>query len=179
MIDARRFNEEMVKPTLDEFEAEFSSLRRAFLAVAAIDALAAQIYAQAVEHNINPFDFLGWHEDGPPKKPSDSAFRQRIAENCSGFQIIRDVAKANKHALLTLGQPLVERSDQTMSKPKGFGLGRFGEGRFGGVDQVVVQLVSGEEIYLEHQILEAHDTLIALVDLLDQYLEETSAVPSE
>lgn len=175
MIDARRFNEEIVKPTLDEFEAEFSSLRRAFLAVVVVDALAAQIYAQAVERSINPFDFLGWHKEGLPKKPSDSIFRHRIAENCTGFRIVRDVAKTNKHALLTIGQPLVGRSDQTVSKPRGFGLGRFGEGRFDGIDQVVVQLVSGEEIYLEHQILEAHDTLTTLLDLLDQYLEQPSA----
>jgi len=175
MIDARKFNEEIVKPTLAEFDAEFSSLRRAFLAVAVVDALAAQIYAQAVENDIDPFEFLGWHKEGKPKNPSDSAFRHRIAEICTGFQIIRDVAKANKHALLTLGQPLVKRSDQTVSKAKGYGLGRFGEGRYGGVDQVVVQIFRNEkiheEIYLEHQILEAHDTLNGFLDLLDRYLE--------
>lgn len=171
MIDARKFNEQIVKPTLAEFDAEFSSLRRAFLAVAVVDALAAQIYAQAVEHDINPFDLLGWHKDGKPKQLSDSAFRHRIAEDCTGFKVIRDVAKANKHALLTTGQPLVKRSDQTVSKSKGYGLGRFGKGRCGGVDQVMVQLLSGEEIYLEHQILEAHDTLTKLLNLMDQYLE--------
>lgn len=171
MIDARQFNEETVKPTLAEFDAEFSSLRRAFLAVAVVDALAAQIYAQAVERGINPFDLLGWNEEGTPKRPTDSAFRQRIAEDCTGFRIIRDVAKANKHAILTIGQPLVKRSDQSLTKSKDYGLGRYGEGRFGGVDQVVVQLGTGEEIYLEHQILEAHNTLNDLLDLLDRYLQ--------
>jgi hypothetical protein len=48
--------------------------------------------------------------------------------------------------------------DQTVSKSKGYGLGRFSEGRYGA-------------IYLEHQILEAHETLMHLIGLLDQRLE--------
>ncbi|MBS8258589.1 hypothetical protein DYI23_00030 [Roseibium polysiphoniae] len=170
MTDARQFNDDIVEPTLAEFDEEFSCLRRAFLAVAVVDALAAQIYAQAVEHNINPFDLLGWHEDGDPSDPNDSKFRHRIAENCTGFQIVRDVAKANKHAVLTRGKPIVKRADQVVSKSKGFGLGRYGEGRFGGVYQVIIRFDDGEEAYLEHQILEAHDTLLNLVELLEQHL---------
>ncbi|WP_395173261.1 hypothetical protein [Roseibium alexandrii] len=170
MTDARQFNDQIVGPTLAEFDKEFSCIRRAFLAVAVVDALAAQIYAQAVENNINPFDFLGWHEDGDPSYPNDSNFRDRIAENCTGFRFIFDVAKANKHAVLTRGKPTVKRADQVESKPKGFGLGRFGEGRSGGVHQVIIRFDDGEEVYLEHQILEAHDTLLNLVDLLEQRL---------
>lgn len=179
MIDSRQFNEEIIKPTLAEFDDNFSCVRRAFLAVAVVDALAAQIYAQAIENDINPFDFLGWHEDGPPKKPSDSAFRQRIAENYSGFLIIRDVAKANKHALLTLGQPLVDRSDQIRSIPKGATLGRYGDARPEGVDQVIVQCADGENIYLEHAILEAHEILNDFLDLLESYLVQSPDGPSK
>ncbi|WP_264213223.1 hypothetical protein [Leisingera thetidis] len=170
MTDARKFNDEIVEPTLAEFGADFSCLRRAFLAVAVVDALAAQIYAQAVENRMNPFDLLGWHQSGDPSAPNDSVFRHRIAENCTGFGIILDVAKANKHAVLTRGTPIVKRSDQIVSQSKGFGLGRFGEGRFGGVDQIIVKFGGGEEIYLEHQLLEAHSTLLNLVDLLEQRL---------
>jgi hypothetical protein len=170
MTDARQFNDHIVGPTLVEFDEEFSCLRRAFLAVAVVDALAAQIYAQAVENNINPFDLLGWHEDGGPLQPNDSKFRDRIAEDCNGFRIVFDVAKANKHAVLTRGKPTVKRSDQVVSKPKGFGLGRFGQGRIGGVHQVIIRFDDAEEVYLEHQILEAHDTLLNLVDLLEQRL---------
>ena len=171
MTDAKQFNEEIVKPTLTEFDAEFSSLRRAFLAVAAVDALAAQIYAQAAEHGIDPYAFLGGHEKSGPQKPDDTDFRRRIAETCSAFHIVFLVAKANKHAILTRGKPLINRSDQTVSKPKGFGLGGFGEGRFGGVDQVMVQLDSGKEFYLEREILKAHGTLMNLIDLLDRHLK--------
>lgn len=170
MTDARQFNDNIVGPTLAEFDADFSCLRRAFLAVAVVDALAAQIYAQALEYDFNPFDLLGWHKHGDPSNPDDSKFRHRIAEDCTGFRIILDVAKANKHATLTRGQPIIKGSDQVVSEPKGYGLGRFGEGRFGGVNQVIVKLDDGEEIYLEHQILEAHDTLLNLVSLLEQRL---------
>lgn len=170
MTDARKFNNEIVVPTLAEFDADFSCLRRAFLAVTVLDALAAQIYAQAVEHNINPFELLGWHRCGDPSDQNDSTFRHRIAGSCSGFEIVRDVAKANKHAILTRGNPMVNRSEQIVSQSKGYGLGRFGEGRSGGARQIIVKLDGGEEIYLEHQMLEAHDTLLNLIDLLERRL---------
>lgn len=35
----------------------------------------------------------------------------------------------------------------------------------------VKPIPDGEEIYLEHQILEAHETLKNLVEMLDEYLE--------
>lgn len=65
---------------------------------------------------------------------------------------------------------MVTRSDQIVSQAQGYGLGRFGEGRFGGVNQVIVKFDDGEEIYLEHQLLEAHDTLLNLLNLLEQRL---------
>jgi len=167
MIDAKKFNHEIVRPTLAEFDAEFSDLRRAFLAVAVVDALAAQIFEQSNEQRINPFDLLGWHEKGHPQKPSDLSFRERIAEDCTAFRIIRDVAKANKHAVLTRGNPEIKRSDQIVSKPTAYGLGRFGEGRYGGVDQVMVQYDDGKEIYLESQLRDAHATLLGLIEKLE------------
>lgn len=114
MANAKKFNSEIVEPTLAEFDAEFSCLRRAFLAVAVVDALAAQIFAQAHENDINPFDLLGWHEDGDPTNANDSIFRHRLAETCTGFKLVLDVAKANKHAVLTRGAPSVKRSDQVV-----------------------------------------------------------------
>ena len=136
--------------------------------MAVVDALAAHFYAQAVELCINPFDLLGCREKRDPATVDDTDFRHRIAEDCPSFGIILDVAKANKHAVLTRGEPQVKRSDQTVSKSSGFGLGPFGKGRYGGVDQVMVQFDGGEEIYLEHKILEAHAMLLTLVDLLGQ-----------
>ncbi|MGJ8604617.1 MAG: hypothetical protein ACSHXH_10870 [Marivita sp.] len=175
MADAKKFNAEIVKPTLAEFDAEFSCLRRAFLAVAVVDALAAQIFAQAHENGINPFDLLGWHEDGYPANANDSIFRHRLAENCTGFGLVLDVAKANKHAVLTRGAPTVKRSDQVVSKSRGYGLGRYGQGRFGGVRQIMICFQGGEEVYLEHQILEAHQSLSELIELLEKRIHGTSS----
>lgn len=170
MFDALKFNDEIVLPTLDEFHRDFSSLRRAFLAVATLDALAAQIYAQSVENDLDPFELLGWNEKGAPLRSDDIEFRHRIAEDCESFGIIRDVAKANKHAALTRGTPRVRQSEQVRSQSMPYGLGRFGEGRNGGVRQIIVRLNDGETLYLEHIIAEAHDWLMSLVELLNERL---------
>ena len=172
MFDAQEFNDEIVLPTLDEFHRDFSSLRRAFLAVAALDALAAQIYAQSVENDLNPFELLGWSEQGAPSKSDDIEFRHRVAEDCDSFGIVRDVAKANKHAVLTRGTPKVRRSEQIRSQSMPYGLGRFGEGRNGGVRQVIVRLNEGETLYLEHIVADAHERLMSLVELLNDRLAQ-------
>ncbi len=167
MIDAKQFNREIVEPTLAEFDKEFSDLRRAFLAVAVVDALAAQIFEQANEQGINPFDLLEPHEEGDPPKPRDDEFRKRIAQNCHAFSIIRDVAKANKHAILIQWNPEVKRSDQIVSKAIGYGRGEFGRGRYGGETQVMVQLNDGREIHLESRLHDAHATLLGLIEILE------------
>ncbi|MDX8437098.1 hypothetical protein RFN25_27095 [Mesorhizobium abyssinicae] len=58
-MNARDFHDEIVEPTLKEFDADFGSRRCAFLAVAVVDSLVAHIYAEATQNNIDPFDFLG------------------------------------------------------------------------------------------------------------------------
>lgn len=183
MFRARDFHDEIVVPTLMEFNEDFSSRRRAFLAVAVLDALTAHIYAEAKDIcaaiarsnegtgkvTPTPFSLLGWHEKGDPQSQDDTAFRDRIAELNDSFRIVRDVAKANKHAELVRGVPSVKRSEQIVSKRYPFGLGRYGEGRHGGVAQVIVQFDDGEGAYLEHAILDAHEILKDLIDLLDGY----------
>lgn len=174
MIDARQFDEEIVKPTLAEFGENFSCLRRAYLAVAVVDALAAHIYAQALDHDIDPINSFWVHSENSKEKTSDAAFKKRIAENCPGFRVVRDVAKANKHAILTMGKPLVDRSNQISSTPKAAAFGPLGEARPHGSDQIIVKTTRGEEIYLEHQILEAHETLNDFLDLIETYLDKPS-----
>jgi hypothetical protein len=214
-MNARDFHDEIVEPTLKEFDADFSSRRRAFLAVAVVDSLVAHIYAEAKRNAIDPFDLLGgryvrriqnakgkateedidirdFNETSdqdvvftsamPPSQRNDSSFRQRIAAECGAFRIVRDLAKANKHAALIKHAPLVSSSDQAISKPMGYGLGRYGKGRYGGVPQMMIQLnpvsknpTTGkeepEEVYFEHVLREAYCVVIDILGVLDQRLE--------
>lgn len=171
MHDAKQFNDDIVKPTLTEFDAEYSNLRRAFLAVAVVDALAAQIYAQAKEHNINPFELLDEQTQVKPEEKDDSYFREKITNKCSGFKIIRDVAKANKHAILTRGEPQVKKSSQIISKSIGYGEGSYGAGRYSSVVQIMAQLNDGKVVFLESELKAAHKTLVNLVELLEAKLQ--------
>lgn len=203
-MNARDFHDEIVAPTLWEFDDEFGDPRRAFLAVAVLDALVGHIYAEAKHNGIDPFAWLGgryvkggkdisitdfdetndqnvvFQTELPENNQNDSYFRERLADDCSAFRIIRDLAKANKHAELTRGSPLVSSSDQAASKPMGFGQGRFGVGRYGGVPQMMIRLnsldpVAGEqeteEVYLEHALREAYETASWALSMLDRDLE--------
>ncbi|MDX8462368.1 hypothetical protein [Mesorhizobium humile] len=207
-MNARDFHDEIVEPTLKEFDADFGNRRCAFLAVAVVDSLVAHIYAEATQNNIDPFDFLGGryvrrsqNSNGKvvekdiditdfdetngqgvvfttamsSDQRNDSYFRQRIADGCDAFRLIRDLAKANKHAELVKHKPLVSSSDQAISKPMGYGLGRYGKGRFGGVPQMMIRLnapTTGkeepEEVYFEHVLHEAYCVVTDLLGVLDR-----------
>jgi hypothetical protein len=213
-MNARDFHDEIVEPTLKEFDDDFSSRQRAFLAVAVVDSLVAHIWAEAKQANIDPFGLLGgryvrrtrnsngkvfekdtdisdfdetsdqdvvFKTEAPLNQQNDSYFRQRIAGESGAYRIIRDLAKANKHAELIKHAPLVSSSDQAISKPTGYGVGRYGIGRFGGVCQMMIQLntirknpATGkeerEEIYFEHVLHEAYSMVTDILGVLDQRL---------
>jgi hypothetical protein len=217
-MNARDFHDEIVEPTLREFDAEFGDRRRAFLAVAVMDSLVAHIYAEANQENIDPFEFfIGRYvrqtrasngkvieqdidltevdDVGDPSiafttavssnQRNDLYFRELIAAECDAFRIIRDLEKANKHAKLVRGKPLVSSSDQVISKPKGYGRGRYGRERFGGIPQMVIQLDSfitdpktgkerADEVSFEHVLREAYVAVTGLLRLLDERLGRES-----
>jgi hypothetical protein len=63
-----------------------------------------------------------------------------------------DVAKAQKHVHLTRHNPQVIGADQVASRNIGYGKGPYGAGRYGGIQQVVVDIAAGNFSYLENTI---------------------------
>ena len=205
-MNAREFYDEIVEPTLNEFDAHFGSKRHAFVAAAVVDALVAHIYFEAVQSNIDPFEFLGgiyvdmtgsrhkqvdicdpnvnltaieFSTKVEKNKRNDSYFRERIAQGCDAFRIIRDLAKANKHAVLTKHSPLVKNADDMYSRPASAELGPYGPRRANGAERVMIRIqnkiqnsLTGsaemEEIYFEHCLQVAYDSIIPLLRLLDE-----------
>jgi hypothetical protein len=135
----RDFLQDVVRPNIAEFEAEYASERRAFNAVAAVDALSAHIYV--------------WCRKNAPDEVTDitddSAFRAELAKRCPEVGMLRDIAKAQKHVHLNRGNPGVTTAAQITARPTGWGEGRWGEGRWGGPNQVVVTTDSGELRFVE------------------------------
>jgi hypothetical protein len=133
------FLQTVVRPNVEEFNADYGNVRRAYNAVAAVDALAAHIYV--------------WCKTNAPSEiaglADDTHYRGRLAGCSSDFRLLRDIAKAQKHVHLDRGQPEVTTSAQVTTRAFGYGEGGYGGGRFGGPPQVVVTSDNGELRYVE------------------------------
>jgi len=126
----RKFLETIVRPNVDDFHTHFADLRHAHNAISALDALAAHIYVWATTNN-------------PPAVASsgdDNDYRRDLAARNQNFSLLRDIAKAQKHVHLLRGKPQISRADQIISRPIEYGEGDFGEGHFGGVEQMIVEI---------------------------------------
>jgi hypothetical protein len=127
----REFLDEVVRPNVAEFNLHSGSLRAAYNAVAAVDALAAHIF---------------WSDAEVKKDKDDDRYRDRLAKMDENFRLLRDIAKAQKHVhliYLLKSEPLIERVEQVTARH----LGGAGElragGRIGDAPQVVVDIEKG------------------------------------
>jgi hypothetical protein len=138
-VTPREFLDNVVRPNVTDFHAKYDSIRIAHNAVGSIDALVAHIFTWCSIHV--PDEIAGIRDD--------SEYRGKLAARNREFDLLRDIAKAQKHVHLTRGNPQLTNTAQINTRPIGFGEGRFGEGRFGGPPQVVVDLNAGGFEYVE------------------------------
>lgn len=115
-----QYYSEIIGPILAEFKENFSCLHKGFSAVHAVDSLAAHIFLELEERDRTAFEKSGFD---PEAQINDISFRNRLADINNPFQLIRDVAKANKHAKLTQGDPRVNGSADISAEGIGFGQG--------------------------------------------------------
>ena len=141
----REFLENVVRPNVQDFDANYGSVRHAYNAVAAVDALAAHLYL--------------WCKTNAPSEiadvSDDTQYRARLAQSSSDFRLLRDIAKAQKHVHLDRGPTEVTAAAQVAARSIGFGEARWGEGRWGGPPQVVVTTDGGELRYVEQIVATA------------------------
>ncbi|WP_152986874.1 hypothetical protein [Pseudovibrio sp. POLY-S9] len=140
-----KFYGEILNPTLTDFKSEPEMLHRGFNAVAVVDSYSAHIFQELLTKKKDPFVEIG----APPQRGDDSKFRNELAKQDPNFRLLRDIAKANKHARLYQHSPKVNGSDDTQQKSLGWGEGGFGEGRYGGTPQLYVTDLDGKEHNLE------------------------------
>lgn len=146
----REFRNEVVQPNCDDFLADYTSVRLAFNAIAAIDALAAQIYVWSKANN--PGAVQGIRDD--------SLYRAALAQQDLDFALLRDVAKAQKHVHLEQGNPQVTNAHQVVNRGVGFGEA-LGVGRLGGDPQVLIVTDTGRIHIVEDLLSEALTALDA------------------
>jgi hypothetical protein len=130
----REFLDEVVRPNVAEFNVNFGSLRTAYNAVAAVDALAAHIYWWCKTNS--SAEVKGDRDD--------DRHRERLvgrdkAKGDGNFSLLRDIAKAQKHVQLIYGEPLIKLAERVTARSMGAGELRAG-GRVGDRPQVVVDI---------------------------------------
>ena len=146
----REFHDQVVVPNRQDFAAHFQSLRHGLNAIATVDALAAHIF-WALKLASSPAVAM---------LSMDDQYRHAIAGRNSAFRLVRDMAKAQKHVVLLKHNPQVTTASSVSVGPIGWGQLPFGRGRFGGIDQLVVQTAAGSADYVESLL----DDAIAFLD---------------
>lgn len=130
----------IVRPNIDDFRSNYGSLRHAHNAISAMDALAAHIFFYRKDKELlNTGD----------STMSDSQYREKLALCNKDFELVRDIAKAQKHVRLERGKPRVKEATQIRPQSIGWGEGPWGEGRYGGVEQVVVNIGNDSFSFVE------------------------------
>lgn len=133
-MEASEHLELIVRPNMAELHESYGDVRRAFNAIAAMDALAGHLYRWCLMNA--PHEITGIQDD--------SDYRGRLAQTNADFSLVRDMAKAQKHIHLTRGSPQVRVADQVETRSLGWGQARWGEGRWGSPPQVVVETDAGD-----------------------------------
>ena len=144
-MNAADFFNECVDPTLDDFRQNHMSRRHAIAAVALVDMSMAYIHREEAREQDIKFDDLN--------------FRNDLAGECYQVEIIRDLAKAQKHVELTRGKPVLKYVEDMNARPRAYGTGRFGEGLYGGGFVVKVK-EKGSDLPTEYSLLELLDQAI-------------------
>lgn len=121
---------EVVEPNFADLAANYGSIRLNLNAIHAVDALAAHIY-----HGSN----------GAAPGNDDTHYRSNLAQRDPEFALLRDIAKAIKHVRLGRGSPKTSRGDHVEARSLGWDEAAWGDGRWDGPPQVVIQL-DGEGI---------------------------------
>lgn len=126
--------EQIVRPNMADLADAYGDVRRAFNAIAAVDALAGHIWRWCRTNAVHEIEDI----------QDDSDYRRRLSQKNVDFALVRDMAKAQKHIHLTRGNPQVSGADQVETRSLGWGQARYGEGRYGSPPQVVVETEEGE-----------------------------------
>jgi hypothetical protein len=145
----REFLEQIVRPDIDAFHADYGNIRLAYHAVTSVDALAAHLFQWCRVNN--PSATLGAGDD--------SLFRYHLAQKDKDFALVRDLAKAQKHVEITKTATAVSSQSQVVARGVGYGEGGYGTGRYGGPIQAIVTTNAGELKYLEGAVDAARDFL--------------------
>jgi hypothetical protein len=128
VTNAREFLDEVVIEDFKEFEADATSLRKAFHCALSLYHLHEWVFAShATQLNYS--------------KARD--FDKALCAS-PDFQLIRDIANAAKHMVLTRDPKRIAHAANTAVQSTGWGEGNYGQGPYGGGPRVRVHVGPGD-----------------------------------
>ena len=152
-LDAREHFKEIVGPAISEYEQAEDELTEAVQA--GNEARIHEARFRALRRGGTAIIFLHHFADVIAKRPPEglpdfdgkiSNVHQYLREHgASDIALLGDTADALKHSALTRRLPRqVEAVEQVVTVGRGYGIGRYGEGKFGGTEQVWILARSGQ-----------------------------------
>lgn len=127
---------QIVVPNIDDAQANPDCIRRAWNALAAMDATAGNLFYWA--QKFAPQEVAGINDD--------TDYRTRLGSCRQNLRLLFDVAKALKHGELTRGRPLIRLASEVASRS--FGHGETYGFAYGGGTLVSV-LYDGQKVPIE------------------------------
>jgi hypothetical protein len=167
----------VVRPALRKYMEAENALTAAVLSndtmavdAARQDVMLASRGAATVLHHLSDFVF---------KEPSPALqfknleeVRRAISEKCVFLRttssvpdvwLLRDVADAFKHHRLDRTNTRIRVSTDILSRGTGFGQGRFGESKYGGIEQVVITTTDDDRRALSSVLQNVFDAWMSLL----------------
>lgn len=126
----------VVKPTVDEYLGDVLNVRRGRLAAIVLYHMADHAALEKCAGN--------------DRKVMDrlvEQLRAELVEACTDFALIRDIADASKHAILSVAKKTprqVSTSEQVSRRNRSYGQGPYGTGPYGTGSVVMVTFDSGQ-----------------------------------
>jgi hypothetical protein len=124
---AHAFWRDHVLPALEDWRADETAVHKAMLIATNLTHMAEYFWESFSGQPERVFGRRAFRE-----------FRSKLEEEFPDYAIIRDVCDAHKHLKLMRSSKRVTHSSQTSSGRMGWGEAKFGEGRWGSPEEIVV-----------------------------------------
>ncbi len=150
--EAHAFFREHVIPAIEDWQSDETALHKAML----------------VATNLAHMTDYYWQSfcDDPERvfsKDSLSQFREQLEIDNPDFALIRDVCDAHKHLELNRSTRRITRANQTNIGKMGWGEAKFGDGRWGSPEEVVVTDDNGDKHHFVGMVRRTEETWRSLL----------------
>ncbi len=150
---ARKYFLSHVLPSVSAWRDSTTDLQLAMHAAVSLNQMADYFWHEFSE--AVPTSVLNQH--------SLKEFRKVLGTQFPSFALIRDVAEAHKHVKLNRNDRVLTGAEQTTVGNLGYGEAEYGVGTYGGGDEIVVELDSGQRRHFSAVVADTETMWVTLL----------------